>query len=169
VDTKLRRRAVGVIAAVVLVVTTLAGIVGSAGVAGASVSNSQHLPPIYSYWAQNLTNWPCYATPSYACTQGGYSAAAAESSGWPWSTTVTTVPATGEAAQPGDSITAGGPHASVVWRYGDPLGSNPGPYYCCFPSGPGSSSDYSGSAGRSGQELGNGTQVGGFYLDERDC
>jgi surface antigen len=81
----LRRRAISVLAAGLLVVTALVGIVGSAGVAGASVSNSQNLPPIYSNWAQNSTNWPCYATPSYGCTQGGYSAAAAESSGWPWS------------------------------------------------------------------------------------
>ena len=87
-DTVLKRKAVGVLAAVLLAVTSLVGIVGivgSAGVAGASVSNSQNLPPIYSNWPQNSTNWPCYATPSYACTQGGYSAAAAESSGWPWS------------------------------------------------------------------------------------
>ena len=85
-DTKLRRRAVGVIAAVVLVVTTLAGIVGSAGVAGASVSNSQNLPPIYSNWAQNSTNWPCYATPSYACTNGGYATwvTSNPSGQWPW-------------------------------------------------------------------------------------
>ena len=39
--------------------------------------------PIHSNWPKNPTNWPCYAMPSYACTQGGYDNKSALASGWP--------------------------------------------------------------------------------------
>ena len=49
-----------------------------------SVSNSSRLPPTYSNWPQTRANWPCYATPSYSCTKGGYSNSTALKSGWPY-------------------------------------------------------------------------------------
>ena len=55
----------------------------TAPAASGSVSNSQDLPPTYPNWLQNPTNWPCYATPSYACTSGGYDNSTALKSGWP--------------------------------------------------------------------------------------
>jgi surface antigen len=57
--------------------------VTTATTALASVSNSQDPPPVYSNWSKNPTNWPCYATPSYACAQGGYDNSSALASGWP--------------------------------------------------------------------------------------
>jgi hypothetical protein len=69
-----------------------------------------------------------------------------------------------------DRITAG-VHGSVVWQTGDPLGSDPGPYYCCFPPPPGSpiGSDYSDSRGCSGGADQSGNLVGGYWLNGRDC
>jgi surface antigen len=66
-----------------MVAAGLAFPVIAAAPALASVSNSQDLPPVYSNWPKNPTNWPCYATPSYACTQGGYGNKSALASGWP--------------------------------------------------------------------------------------
>jgi len=69
-----------------------------------------------------------------------------------------------------DKITAG-VYGPVVWQTGDPLGSNPGPYYCCFPPPPGSplGMDYSGSRGCSGGADQNGNLVGGYWLNGKDC
>jgi hypothetical protein len=69
-----------------------------------------------------------------------------------------------------DKITSG-VYGPVVWQTGDPLGSNPGPYYCCFPPPPGSplGMDYSGSRGCSGGADQNGNLVGGYWLDGKDC
>jgi hypothetical protein len=62
-----------------------------------------------------------------------------------------------------DKITSG-VYGRVVWQTGDPLGSNPGPHYCCFPPPPGSplGMDYSGSRGCSGGADQNGNLVGVF-------
>lgn len=64
-----------------------------------------------------------------------------------------------------------GVYGPVVWQTGDPLGSNPGPYYCCFPPPPGSQlgMDYSGSRGCSGGADQNGNLVGGYWLNGKDC
>jgi len=69
-----------------------------------------------------------------------------------------------------DKITAG-IYGPVVWQSGDPLGSNPGPYYCCFPPPPGSplGMDYSGSRGCSGGADQSGNLVGGYWLNGKDC
>ena len=69
-----------------------------------------------------------------------------------------------------DKITSG-VYGPVVWQTGDPLGSNPGPYYCCSPPPPGSplGMDYSGSRGCSGGADQNGNLVGGYWLDGKDC
>jgi surface antigen len=75
-------RLVGRCAAAAIIVAALV-IPVAAVPALASVSNSQNLPPVYSNWPKNPTNWPCYATPSYACTQGGYDNSSALASGWP--------------------------------------------------------------------------------------
>jgi hypothetical protein len=83
--------------------------------------------------------------------------------------TTTTVPPTTTTAMI-DKITAG-VYGPVVWQSGDPLGSNPGPYYCCFPPSPGSplGIDYSGSRGCSGGADQNGNLVGGYWLNGKDC
>jgi virginiamycin B lyase len=77
------------LASFALIVGSILGVTvvsaSAAGSMGFKVSNSQNLPPVYSNWPKNHTNWPCYATRSYTCTQGGYGKSAAESSGWPWS------------------------------------------------------------------------------------
>ena len=85
------------------------------------------------------------------------------------SVTTTTVPATTTTVMV-DKITAG-VYGPVVWRTGDPFGSNPGPYYCCFPPPPGSplGMDYSGSRGCSGGADQNGNLVGGYWLNGKDC
>jgi hypothetical protein len=69
-----------------------------------------------------------------------------------------------------NKITAG-VYGPVIWQTGDPLGSNPGPYYCCFPPPPGSpiGMDYSGSRGCSGGADQNGNLVGGYWLNGKDC
>jgi hypothetical protein len=90
--------------------------------------------------------------------------------------TTTTVPVTTTTVAPTtttamiDKITAG-VYGPVVWQTGDPLGSNPGPYYCCFPPPPGSplGMDYSGSHGCSGGADQNGNLVGGYWLNGKDC
>ena len=83
--------------------------------------------------------------------------------------TTTTVPAPTTTVMI-DKITAG-VYGPVVWQSGDPLGSNPGPYYCCFPPPPGSplGMDYSGSRGCSGGADQNGNLVGGYWLNGKDC
>jgi hypothetical protein len=83
--------------------------------------------------------------------------------------TTTTVPASTTTVVI-DKITAG-VYGPVVWQTGDPLGANPGPYYCCFPPPPGSplGIDYSGSRGCSGGADQNGNLVGGYWLNGKDC
>jgi len=83
--------------------------------------------------------------------------------------TITAVPASTTTVMI-DKITAG-VYGPVVWQTGDPLGSNPGPYYCCFPPPPGSplGMDYSGSRGCSGGADQNGNLVGGYWLNGKDC
>jgi hypothetical protein len=52
----------------------------------------------------------------------------------------------------------------VVWQSGEPIPpSDNGPYYCCLPPAP-DGSNYSGSAGCSGQE-----GQGGYYLNGMLC
>jgi hypothetical protein len=84
-------------------------------------------------------------------------------------TTTTAVPAPTTTVMV-DKITAG-VYGPVVWQTGDPLGSNPGPYYCCFPPPPESpiGMDYSGSRGCSGGADQNGNLVGGYWLNGKDC
>lgn len=66
-------------------------------------------------------------------------------------------------------ITYGSTTGPVVWQAGDSLGSNPGPYYCCFPPGTGPGVDYSESRGCSGGAGPTGGQEGGYYVDGRLC
>ena len=82
-------------------------------------------------------------------------------------------PDTSTASPVSEVITYGSPSGEVVWRTGDPLGENPGPYYCCHPMVPGSTDsatwDYSGSRGCSGGAGANGDHVGGYYSNGRLC
>ncbi|MGH9091922.1 MAG: CHAP domain-containing protein, partial [Acidimicrobiales bacterium] len=68
----------------VLGISTISVLGVSSTSAQASVSGSQDRPPIYSNWPKNPTNWPCFATPSYACTGGNYNNTTMQKSGWPW-------------------------------------------------------------------------------------
>lgn len=118
----------------------------------------------------------CSSSPSASPKPTATSASPLTTTVVPRGTGSTTVPMATTTTQRNESpgsqsavITYGSPTGPVVWQAGDALGSNPGPYYCCFPPGTGPGVDYSGSRGCSGGAGATGGQEGGYYVDGRLC